>query len=194
MVALFEKLERPALSDIAVHWNDDVEMWPERVPDLYAGEPLVVTARVSRFVGDVVVSGRLGDRSWESRLPFRPDAPDAPDATESGIGKLWARAKIAALMDSVSTGAPRDAVRDAVTAVALEHHLVSKFTSLVAVDVTPTRPIGQAVHRATLALNTPRGWKRTKSGMPRTATPASLLLMIGFASLAAARLVVKLGS
>ena len=31
MVALFEKLERPALRDVAVHWNDEVEMWPERV-------------------------------------------------------------------------------------------------------------------------------------------------------------------
>ncbi len=185
MGGLFAKLERPALRDVAIHWNDDVEMWPERVPDLYLGEPLVVTARVPRVVGDVVVSGRIGDRSWESRLPFRPDA------IENGIGKLWARSKIAALMDSASAGASRDAVRDAVTRVALEHHLVSKFTSLVAVDVPPTRPIGRAAQRAHLPLNHPRGWKRPAMGMPRTATPASLLLMIGVVSLAAAGVVAK---
>ena len=94
----------------------------------------------------------------------------------------------------VNTGASRDEVRDAVTAVALQHHLVSKFTSLVAVDVTPTRSIGQAAHRVKLALNNPRGWKRSMGGMPQTATPASILLMAGIASLAAAGAIARIRS
>jgi len=183
ITGLFEKLERPSLSDIELHWNDAIEMWPDRVPDLYAGEPLIVTARVPRFVGDVLVSGRIGERPWEARLALRPDAHG------SGIGKLWARAKIAALMDSVSDGADRAAVREAVTAVALQHHLVSKFTSLVAVDVSPSRPVSEPLARGRVPLPTPRGWKseRTVEGaLPRAATPARLLLWIGLGSLAGA--------
>jgi Ca-activated chloride channel family protein len=169
MSGLFDKLERPALRDVEVIFNDDVEMWPERIPDLYAGEPLIVTARASRFVGDVLVRGRLGGRAWEQRMAF------TAGTHESGIGKLWARAKIAALMDSLSSGADRDGVRASVTEVALQHHLVSRFTSLVAVDVTPIRAPDTALSHSTLPLNTPRGWVHPNgSVMPRGATPAGL--------------------
>ena len=60
------------------------------------------------------------------------------------MGVLWARAKIDALMDAGRRGAPEAEIRAAVLDVALTHHLVSKYTSLVAVDVTPTRPAGVA--------------------------------------------------
>ena len=43
-------------------------------------------------------------------------------------------------MDETYQGAVEDAIRKAVLDVALVHHLVSKYTSLVAVDVTPARP------------------------------------------------------
>ena len=50
MGALFRKLERPVLADVAVDWRGraDVEAWPARVPDLYAGEPLMLVARNGR--------------------------------------------------------------------------------------------------------------------------------------------------
>src|SRR4029453_18014002 len=52
MGELLRKLESPGVTDVEVAWKDGVEMWPERVPDLYAGEPVGVAARVSRFVGE----------------------------------------------------------------------------------------------------------------------------------------------
>ena len=45
MTALFRKLESPALTDIAVDWPGGADAWPRLVPDLYAGEPVVVTAQ-----------------------------------------------------------------------------------------------------------------------------------------------------
>ena len=46
-------------------------------------------------------------------------------------------------MDAKRNGAPPDEVIRATSShVALEHHLVSKYTSLVAVDVTPSAPAG----------------------------------------------------
>jgi hypothetical protein len=44
MQALFAKLERVALSDVIVDWPDAVELYPPEVPDVYAGEPLVLAA------------------------------------------------------------------------------------------------------------------------------------------------------
>ena len=73
------------------------------------------------------------------------------------MSKLWARKKIASLMDSIVEGADRAEVRRQVIDVALAHHLVSKYTSLVAVDVTPTSPTGSPMTRA-VPTELPAGW------------------------------------
>ena len=44
MTALFAKLEHVALSDVLVDWPDAVELYPHEIPDVYAGEPLVLAA------------------------------------------------------------------------------------------------------------------------------------------------------
>ncbi len=176
MAALFRKIENPVLRDLEVYWNDEVEMWPARLPDLYAGEPVLVTAKLQRFVGEVVLQGRRGRQPFEVRLPLTPGAP------ESGIHKLWARRKIAHWMAQGTAGAPADQVREEVLAVALEHELVSKFTSLVAVEVTPRRPHGEDLHGSNVPNHGPVGFDpATLPGvlLPRTATPAPLLFGLG---------------
>ena len=54
MQALFQKLESPVLSDIELHWPQGtaVEAWPRRIPDLYAGEPLLVAFRAHSLPAD----------------------------------------------------------------------------------------------------------------------------------------------
>ena len=163
MGELFRKLESPVLSHIELDFEDDrVEVWPQRIPDLYLGEPVVVTARLPDVPSGLDVRGRRGEQPWGIGFQLRGGK------THSGVAKLWARRKIAALMDSMDSmteGADRDEVRAQVVAqvidVALQHHLVSKFTSLIAVDVTPTAPHGSPMAKGmTKAVPTqlPAGW------------------------------------
>ncbi len=91
---------------------------------------------------------------------------------------LWARAKIGALMDSGRKGASEEEIRSAVLDVALTHHLVSKYTSLVAVDVAPAKPAGVAAPASAIPGNIPEGLTGFDQ-LPRTATPAPLLLLAG---------------
>src|SRR5262249_43208334 len=107
MGALFRKLESPVLTDVRLDWDDAaVEAWPAKIPDLYAGEPLVVAAKLSRTGGGVLVSGERAGVRWSERVPLSATAGD------SGIDRLWARRKIAALMDPVTESqAPPGAVR-----------------------------------------------------------------------------------
>jgi Ca-activated chloride channel family protein len=178
MEALFAKLERPSLTDVEIHWNDEVETWPARVPDLYAGEPVLVSARVERFVGDVLVRGRRGGVPFETRVPLVPGRP------ERGLARLFGRRKIEALMDGLVAGEDRDAVRERVVAVALEHGLVSRWTSLVAVERTPVRPPGEALADGEVATGLPAGFVLPAGG---TAAPLWRALAVG-AALAAALL------
>ena len=154
MTALFRKIEEPVLTDIRVTFAHETgaEAWPRKVQDLYRGEPVIVAVELKKLAGNVIIEGRFAGKPWKLALPLTGGQPG------KGMGALWARAKIAALMDSLREGADRKEVRGQVLAVALKHHLVSKFTSLVAVDVTPSRPSGEGVNTEAVAVNLPAGW------------------------------------
>ncbi len=176
MAALFEKLERPVLTDLAVAWPDGMkaEMWPARLPDLYAGEPVIFTARAPNATSDsapesqgtIAVTGRIGLARWQGTLSLR-----GGKATP-GVSKLWARDKISGLMDTLHEGGDANDVRRQVVALGLGHHLVTKYTSLVAVDVTPSRPQGEPLKRRKVPHNLPEGWEYDKvfGGVPDNAT------------------------
>jgi Ca-activated chloride channel family protein len=64
--------------------------------------------------------------------------------------------------------------------VALRHHVVGRYTSLVAVDVTPARPGDKSLAQAALKTNLPQGEDYTAIfGLPGTATPATLQVVAG---------------
>ena len=177
MSGLFKKIQTPLLTDIKVDWptGTQVEMWPQRIPDLYIGEPLVVTARTSTLKGNVVISGKRLQQQWKMSIPINANAQSR------GVGVLWARDKIAYLMDRLQDGTAKDVIRKGVLDLALEHHLVSKYTSLVAVDVTPSRPLTESVEKKALQVNLPAGWEHGKvfGSLPQTATDSVWDLLLG---------------
>jgi Ca-activated chloride channel family protein len=153
MRALFDKLENPAVTGLTATWSGEADMTPAALPDLYRGEPLVLAARLGSLEGTLTIGGRIGDRPWEVRLPV------ANAAEGQGLSKVWARRKIAdaEVARTLHQATPEEADRR-ILALALDHHLVSRLTSLVAVDTTPSRPAGAHLSRAELPLNLPAGW------------------------------------
>ena len=183
MSGLFRKLESPHLAGIEIGWPDPaVEAWPREIPDLYRGEPVVVAAKMPGTGGQAVVRGRRGSAPWQ--VPLRLEG----GSQSVGIDKLWARRKIAALMDQRTRGASEAAIRQEVTQLALNHHLVSKYTSLVAVDVTPERPFGEPLRSGALPTHLPAGWSpaHIPGVLPQGGTPAPMLLLLGLLSAALA--------
>jgi Ca-activated chloride channel family protein len=186
MSRLFAKIESPVLQDVSIRFADgtSLETFPARVPDLYLGEPIVVSAAAAQLTQTVIVSAMRGNQPWSAALTPSPSS----DAT--GVGALWARAKIAALMDELTRGAALEAIRSQVVKVALEHHLVSAYTSLVAVDVEATGDAATA-KTAMVKASLPNGWA---GGIPhQTATPAALQLLLGLLALATAGIVAVVG-
>jgi Ca-activated chloride channel homolog len=178
MQALFDKLERVALTDVLVDWPAAAELYPLEVPDLYAGEPLVLTAsfpaRPSGGPLAVTVFGHAGDTPWSQSVAAHPQSLP-------GIAELWARRKIEYLIDSRVDGTDPELIRQLVIKVALAHHLVSPYTSLVAVDQTPARSAAAALKRQAVSNMAPAGSELT--GLPQTASPAALYRWLGLALL-----------
>ncbi|MCZ7660396.1 MAG: marine proteobacterial sortase target protein [Xanthobacteraceae bacterium] len=158
MRALFEKLESPAVTNLSAAVSGArADVTPGTLPDLYRGEPLVIAAKLGDLAGTLEVKGTVGDRPWVVRLPL------AQAAEGRGLSKLWARRRIAdaEVLRTLRRLAPEEADRT-ILALALEHHLVTRLTSLVAVDRTPSRPEGARLTRADLPLNLPAGWEFDK--------------------------------
>jgi Ca-activated chloride channel family protein len=184
MTQLFARIEAPVLRDVALRWADGtpVQTYPERVPDLYAGEPIVVSAAADTFARTVIVSATRGNQPWSVAL-----TPASQGA--AGVGALWARARIASLMDEIRRGGDADKLRAEVVKVALDHHLVSAYTSLVAVDVTPTGPVN-GTKSALVKASLPQGWS---AALPQTDTASTLHLLLGLIALASAGIVAVIG-
>lgn len=155
MAALFQKLEAPLLTGIEVAWPAALtpDQWPDTVPDLYYGEPITLSAKAGRLRGKLAISGILDGKPWKTTLKLGK----ADEA--KGVAAVWARGKIRSLEEARYRGSPADEIAEQITELALRHHLVSAYTSLVAVDVTPSRKEGETVERRDVPLMLPDGWE-----------------------------------
>lgn len=183
MQRLFNKLESPALTDIELDWGQDVQQWPARVSDLYAGEPVLVSVRSDQPLSGLHLRGMLGGQPWSRDLQLRGGGVSA------GLHVLWARKQIHELMANQDHDAGE--IRKTIVELARAHHLVSPYTSLVAVDKTPVRPAEAELVSKAMPVHLPHGWSAEKvfGRLPRTATSAQLQFIIGLLSLLLAGLI-----
>ena len=154
---LSDRLQRPALTDIAVSFaGAEAEVAPAPIPDLYAGEPVVFAARLPDGATEARIIGRRGTQDWRLVLPMSGGRESV------GIAKLWARERIAQREDDRLLAEDQTAIDADILNLALEHGLVTRLTSLVAIDVTPSRPDNAPLARHMLETNLAAGWEFEK--------------------------------
>ena len=164
------------------HWTAPAGRRWSRIPatigDLYEGEPIVPS------------------QSKQHRFPSRRSCAERPEPflVDSGLlpsmlrprtdSRSIGRDKISAPHGRGVQGGTDDRVRQTVLDLALSHHLVSQYTSLVAVDVTPARPTRTPDADRDRATNLARARKQTvlapaenrnQCASPSTARPVGLL-------------------
>ena len=188
MDALFKKLQQPQVTDIDVQWPSGVlvDSFPATVPDLYLGEPVTVKVEASgefRPESRIRISGNSVAGGWTADLPV------SAALSSAGVAALWARARIDELQNIERRHSDPDAIKASIVETALTHHLVSKHTSLVAVDKTPARSSDALLKRERVPNLMPYGQNTNAIfGFPATATNAATLRMSGFVLLLAALL------
>ncbi|MDX1380593.1 MAG: marine proteobacterial sortase target protein, partial [Xanthomonadales bacterium] len=183
MATLWGRIENPAVQDLCVDWGTEAEFYPEVIPDLYAGEPLWLYARLPHAPREVLVCGELDGRYWETLT--------APAAADGGpdLATLWARSKIEALEDSRIFGIDPAVIRRQVLRLALDFGLLTPYTSLVAVDRTPARPASAALHTEDVPSLLPAGsagsaaFAQTATGWPLQLALSLLALLVATAML-----------
>lgn len=128
---LATKIQHPVLSDLAIAGApvELLEVYPIILPDLFAGEELVVFGRYRSArarTGELTMTGRRGGRTerFAARVEFPASTP-----TNEFIPRLWAARKIGELSRTVRLeGATPERIRE-IRETALRYGLVSEYTS-----------------------------------------------------------------
>ncbi len=160
---------RPVFTDVSIDWGglDVQDVYPRRVPDLFADRPLEVHARYVRGGrGTVRVRGTVAGRRYERAVEV--NLPDTPgDATHEAQRPLWAQAAVHERLNALYL---RDDAHlaEEVAQLGLAHHLVTPWTSFVAVDDAPAR-----AHAA--ASPAPGGETTAEAPQQTTITPGRAL-------------------
>jgi Ca-activated chloride channel family protein len=188
MSSLWGRIQIPALTDICVNWGDSAEFFPEVIPDLYAGEPLWLLARLPSEPTMIGLCGDLNGLDWSVNINGWDAAASGPGG--DNLAKLWARKKIESLEDGLMFGADPELTQLEITGVALDYGLLTRYTSLVAVDRTPRRDPGETLAQSDVPGLLPAGSSTRLAGYPPTATGwvAQLLLSLLVLLLATAML------
>lgn len=159
--SFYEKINDPYLVGISIDWGDlDVhDVYPSRIPDLYAGEPLVIVGQYDGSGSETVhlsgvVAGRRWNRDVRVVLPSHEEDNDV-------IATLWARKKIHDLnrqmYDSYGYINQNQDIIEEITDTALDYQIMSEYTSFVAVcEEVRTDPDGSPI-TVQVPVNMPEG-------------------------------------
>jgi Ca-activated chloride channel family protein len=149
--SLATRIQHPVLVDLAFSGSPVrlKDMQPSRLPDVYAGEELIVFGRYEAAgagAGELAITGMRDGRS--ERFAARVEFP-THDATAPYIPGLWAARKVGDLMRTIRVEGSTPERISAVRELALRYGLVTEYTSYL-VQEPPT-------FRAGLALPAGRG-------------------------------------
>ena len=146
------------MQNIALDWpSEQVEFYPKKIPDLYEGQPLLVTAR---WVKDDVASteqwtvkGQLAKQSWQQSVNLTRKGED------SGIDKLWARAKVRELENNYRRVGveEQEAIKQAILSLSLHHQIMSPYTSFIAIEQKQSRPVEEQLASQKIENLVPKG-------------------------------------
>jgi Ca-activated chloride channel family protein len=123
-------IKHPLLTDIEVSFKgfDAYDVEPLSLPDLFARRPLVLFGKYKTAWGSIRVSGKTVKGDYVKKINVTPFLEDKQN---TALEYIWAREKIARLADYGQMGGD---VKEEVTKLGLKHHLMTKYTSFVAVD------------------------------------------------------------
>lgn len=129
----------PVLSDVTIQFGNNQsgdsvggsnvvdELYPYPLPDLFAGEQLVVAGRYrSAQPVDVTLRGQSNDAQIIYRYPAQRFVAAGG---EPAVARLWAARKISALLAQVRQMGPHQELIDAIVDLSLRYGIVTPYTS-----------------------------------------------------------------
>ena len=139
-----DRIHRAQLAKIKIDWNglSVYETYPRRIPELWAGRPVIIFGRYGAGGSqEIQLSGSAEGKPLKYKLHVTlPDAQPTHDV----LSKAWARKKIEDISAQLYAADASEIIEE-ITDIALNHRLMTQYTSFVAVDENDMQPINQEV-------------------------------------------------
>jgi Ca-activated chloride channel family protein len=158
LAKVHRRIATPILTDVRVELpGSEVEpdsQTPRRLPDLFAGAPLIVRGRF-RGAAPKTVDVRAVDsvsRPWSATMA-------TADAPAPAIRTLWAREQVRALEDDYAIGRrDQEQLAARIVETSLKHGVLSRFTAFVAVDRSEVVNAGGERQKIIQPVELPEAW------------------------------------
>jgi Ca-activated chloride channel homolog len=134
---IMDRVQRAQLARVSVDWGgmDVVETYPARIGELWAGRPVFLLGRYrGAGAATLTLSGLAEGDPVSFAVPVSLEPAGAAAGGHAVLAKAWARKKIEHLDDQMAVAGASEELVEEVTGVALQYHLMSSYTSFVAVD------------------------------------------------------------
>jgi Ca-activated chloride channel family protein len=134
----YQRVRSPLLTDLYVDWGGlpVTDVYPTRLPDLFSGQPLVITGRYTQ-----AASGKVHLKGTRAGGPFTRDISIAFSSSTppfDALAGFWARRRIDNLMAQdwlgLQQGTMKPELQEQITQLGLDYRLMTQFTSFVAVE------------------------------------------------------------
>jgi Ca-activated chloride channel homolog len=139
----YERVRTPLLTDISIDWGGlaVADMYPVKIPDLFSAKPVIIHGRYTKpGAATVRLRGKIAGQEYSRDIAV--NLPES-EADNDVLAPIWARRRIDDLIGkSLKYNAEADEMqlalrlptKNIITSLALEYHLMTEFTSFVAVE------------------------------------------------------------
>jgi Ca-activated chloride channel family protein len=130
----YAKVNDPVLTDLELDFGDIVvyDVYPEPLPDLFAGTQIVVVGRYkSQGFETVTLNGLVNDQKTSFAYPeqrFRGEG--GPDY----LPRLWATRKIGALLNQVRLQGAEEELIDQIVRLSIRYGIITEYTSFLVTE------------------------------------------------------------
>lgn len=134
-------IQSPVLTDIEVSFDgfDTYDVEPAVLPTLYAQKPIVLLGKwKGEATGTIRVKGMTGSGAYTESI----NVADAISGQNDAVGYLWARKRVERLTDYGASG-DNPEVQQEVTQIGLNYHMITPYTSFIAVLDVVRNPDGE---------------------------------------------------
>lgn len=147
--AFYEKISTPVLTNLELRLGDlsTYDMYPDPLPDLFAGSQVIVTGRYREGgIFDVRLSGEVNGQRQEFVYPEQHFMEDSRGEGQQfpQLPRLWAARKIGALLQKIRLQGNHQELIDQVVRISIRYGIVTPYTSYL---ITEPMPLGAANQR-----------------------------------------------
>jgi Ca-activated chloride channel family protein len=132
--SFYAKVNDPVLTDLAIDFGDVVvyDVYPEPLPDLFAGSQLVI---VGRYKGSGFETVKLsGEVNGELQIFSYPEQRFRRNGGPEFLPRLWATRKVGDLLNQVRLEGPEEEIVDQIVKLSIRYGIITPYTSFLVTE------------------------------------------------------------